>query len=319
MSKHIFFCPCYFKHKININEIFIGKRIPTKILEHKGYILFPIAKRDGDFGMTLINPKLDWLYAEYECGDYSKTVSPSGKTIRCPQIAAVFIILEIEDKIENKYEYSRHIIAEIERVISKFIKCVSIIHPSSIKWSYAKEEGYIEPIDSYSLVDTGTNEDYGITAHINIEFRGTAHELTIEEFVQIYRNINKDISLQHTLLADVKRCLARCEYREVVLNCATIIEITLKEQIEAYLDKQGTADDIKKYVLKSADGFSKILEIMKKFGISTDNCGTIKQGTADIRNRVIHGRHFPTKEEADQAIKDAKLIMKQYNVPLFID
>lgn len=120
-------------------------------------------------------------------------------------------------------------------------------------------------------------------------------------------------------MADVKRCLARCEYREVVLNCATIIEITLKEQIEAYLDKQGTADDIKKYVLKSADGFSKILEIMKKFGIPTDNCGTIKQGTADIRNKVIHGRHFPTKEEADQAIKDAKLIMKQYNVPLFID
>ena len=50
--------------------------------------------------MKLINPKLDWLYAEYECGDYSKTVSPSGKTIRHPQIAAVFIILEIISKMK---------------------------------------------------------------------------------------------------------------------------------------------------------------------------------------------------------------------------
>ena len=319
MSKHIFFCPCYFKHKININEIFIGKRIPTKILEHKGYILFPIAKRDSDFGMKLINPKLDWLYAEYECGDYSKTVSPSGKTIRHPQIAAVFIILEIEDKIENKYEYSRHIIAEIERVISKFIKCISLIHPSSIKWSYAKEEGYIEPIDSYSLVDTGTNEDYGIAAHINVEFRGVLHELTIAEFFQICRNINKDISLQHTLLADVKRCLARCEYREVILNCATIIEKTLKEQIAKYLDSVNTAEIDKNQILDSADGFKKIYTVMKKFGLVIDNCNANEERTIKVRNRIIHGGYYPSQDQVMQAIEDARLIMKQYNVPLFID
>ena len=319
MSKYIFHCPCDLKHKISIDEHFIGKKMPIKISEYNGYVSFPIKSEGEKGGFRLISQKIDGLFGEYDCGNYSVTRYPDGKIICHPQISRVCICLTIDSDIQEDNKAHRQILEEVEKTSSKFIKCISLIHPSSIKWSYAKEEGYIEPIDSYSLVDTGTNEDYGIAAHINVEFRGVLHELTIAEFFQICRNINKDISLQHTLLADVKRYLARCEYREVVLNCATIIEITLKEQIEAYLDKQGTADDIKKYVLKSADGFSKILEIMKKFGIPTDNCGTIKQGTADIRNRVIHGRHFPTKEEADQAIKDAKLIMKQYNVPLFID
>ena len=319
MSKYIFHCPCDLKHKINVGEYFIGKRIPINIFGYNGYVLFPVISEEKEEGFRLKNQKIDGMFGEYDCGNYSVTTYPNGKIVNHPQLSRVCICLDVDSDIQKDYKVFRHMLDEIEKTSSKFIKCISIIHPSSIKWSYAKEEGYIEPIDSYSFVDTETNEDHGIAAHINVEFRGTGHELTIAEFFQICRNINKEISLQHTLLADVKRCLARCEYREVVLNCATIIEITLKEQIEAYLEKQGTADDIKKYVLKSADGFSKILEIMKKFGIPTDNCSTIKQGTADIRNRVIHGRHFPTKGEADQAIEDAKLIMKQYNVPLFID
>ena len=61
------------------------------------------------------------------------------------------------------------------------------------------------------------------------------------------------------------------------------------------------------------------LKAMKKFGLSVDNCNDIKDRTIFIRNRVIHGGYFPTKEEVERAIEDAKLIMKQYNVPLFID
>lgn len=319
MSKYIFHCPCDLKHKISIDEHFIGKKMPIKISEYNGYVLFPIKSEGEKGGFRLISQKIDGLFGEYDCGNYSVTTYPDGKIICHPQISSVCICLTIDSDIQEDNKAHRQILEEVEKTSSKFIKCISLIHPSSIKWSYAKEEGYIEPIDSYSLVDTGTNEDYGIAAHINVEFSRVLHELTIAEFFQICRNINKDISLQHTLLADVKRCLARCEYREVVLNCATIIEKTLKEQIGAYLDKENTTSIIKEHILKSADGFNKILEVMKKFGIPSDNCGAIKKGTIDIRNRVIHGGLFPTKEEVEQAIEDAKLIIKQYNVPLFID
>ena len=58
---------------------------------------------------------------------------------------------------------------------------------------------------------------------------------------------------------------------------------------------------------------------MNKFGIPSYFCAQIKNSTIDIRNKVIHGGYFPSKEEVDQAIKDAILIVNQYNVPIFID
>ena len=42
MSKYVFTCPCDLKHGLYIDESFLGKRIPVKILEHPGFVLFPI-------------------------------------------------------------------------------------------------------------------------------------------------------------------------------------------------------------------------------------------------------------------------------------
>jgi glycerol-3-phosphate responsive antiterminator len=45
----------------------------------------------------------------------------------------------------------------------------------------------------------------------------------------------------------------------------------------------------------------------------------ISTGTIDIRNKVIHGGYFPTREEVVQAIKDAKLVIREHNVQIFSD
>ena len=97
------------------------------------------------------------------------------------------------------------------------------------------------------------------------------------------------------------------------------IEKTLKEQIVDYLDKEQTAMRIKDHILRLADGFTKISDMMKKFGMLTDNHQKIKKGTIEVRNRIIHGGYFPTILEVEQAIDDAKFIIQQYNVKLFID
>lgn len=320
MSKYILHFPCDLKHEININAVFIGKKYPINILGYTGSVLFPIIdSQNEEHDFKLISPKLQGARGEFICGKYSKSVFSNGTTQYHPQIARVYIVLNIDCDIQEDYKTLRQIIEEAERVTSKFIKCIGIIHPSAIHWSYSKEEGYIESTKIYSFIDTSTNKDYGIAVSGTAYLAMPEQEVTTKEFFYIYRNFTKNISLQYELLADVERCLVREELREVVLNCATIIEITLKEQIEIYLNKLGTAENVKKDILKSADGFNKILKAMKKFGIPTNNCDAIKKGTVDVRNRVIHGRHFPTKEEVERAIEDAKLIMKQYNVPLFID
>lgn len=170
------------------------------------------------------------------------------------------------------------------------------------------------------MINTVTNKDEGIAASINFLITDPSEEVSIEEFFKIYRNINRLISLQHSLLADTERCLARGEYREVVLNCATIIEKTLKEEIISYLDKEQTGENIKKQILKHANGYNKTRKLLEDFKITIDiDYNIISTGTIDIRNKVIHGGYFPTREEVVQAIKDAKLVIREHNVQIFSD
>lgn len=317
MKEYNFICMCTFKHSVFVNESLLGKRIPIKIQnKYDGDILLPILK-PGDNMFELVAPYIDRMICQEVCGKVSKSMVQDKTTLH-PTIHGVFLGINLTEEVGESHQDITQIIKEIELYASKFLKCVSLIHPSAIKWSYAREEGYVEPVNFYHTKQQ-INQKWTGHVNVNVDFSDDANELSHKEFLVIYKGLNKGITLQYELLSDIYRCFERNEYREVVLNCATIIEITLKEQIEIYLDKLGTAADIKKYILKSIDGFSKIFEAMKKFGISTDNCGAIKRGAVDVRNRVIHGRHIPTTEEVEQAIEDAKLIMKQYNVQLFIN
>ena len=319
MKECNFICYCDLKHSIFVEEAFLGKKVPIKLLnKYEGAILFPIL-RPGDNTFDLITPRFDQMICQEQCGDVSKDILPSGKQVLHPKFDRVCIIANIIDiETSDKNQTTNFIINEIEKYISKYIKCICLIHPLAIGWSYVREEGYVEPIKSYHAKWLNKG-NWGGFISLSILPRMDDNALSTQEFFQIHRNITRNISLQYELLSDVYRCVERKEYREVILNCATIIEKTLKEQIGAYLDKENTTSVIKEHILKSADGFKKILEVMKKFGIPSDNCGTIKKGTIDIRNRVIHGGHFPIREEVEQAIEDAKLIIKQYNIPLFID
>ena len=320
MCKYVFTCPCNLKHGINIDERFLGKRIPINILEHSGFVLFPIPKCNEEYGFELINPNIDNIIGEYICGDYSQSLRPSTKAILHPRITKVYLTLKIDEDLKDEYKFSQRVTQEIERLANKFIKCISIIHPSAVRWSYSKEAAYIEPIDRFSLINTVTNEDEGLAASLYFRFTNPSEEVSIEEFFKIYRNINRIISFQHSLLADTERCLARGEYREVVLNCATIIEKTLKEEIISYLDKEQTGENIKKQILKHANGYNKTRKLLEDFKITIDiDYNKISTGTIDIRNKVIHGGYFPTREEVVQAIKDAKLVIREHNVQIFSD
>lgn len=319
MSKYLLCIPCNLKHELKVSEVFIGKRFPLSVLGFKGFVAFPLIDNDDKYGFKLLSPQIQGLHKRDTCGNYSQTLLPNGTVQYHPRIARVYFVLNIERNIQEDNEIIRQIIEMLETITSKCIKCISLIHPSAVHWSYTKEEGYIDSIKTYVLLDTTTKIDHGIAGSISINFTVPKEEVTLKEFLYVYRNITKNISLQYELISDVYRCVKRNEYREVILNCATIIEKTFKEQIKAYLNKENTSDIIKEHILKTADGFGKILKVMNKFGIPSYFCAQIKKSTIDIRNKVIHGGYFPSKEEVDQAIKDAILIVNQYNVPIFID
>ncbi len=310
-----FICKCRLKHSVCVDEKFLGKRIPIRLLEiYDGVVYFPILKQKED-PCELIAPYFSDEVYQDDCGDVSIT-KYSNKQELHPIIKSVYFSIKINGNIQN--EVITKILSEIERLVSKFIKCISLVHLSAIQWSYTKEEAYVDTIKFYQKKDINTQKWVG-HANVVIAFRSKSKELSSDEFWKIYRGIGRNLTLQYELLSDVNRCLARKEFREVVLNCAIIIEKTLKEQIVDYLDKEQTAMRIKDHILRLADGFTKISDTMKKFGMLTDNHQKIKKGTIEVRNRIIHGGYFPTILEVEQAIDDAKFIIQQYNVKLFID
>ena len=317
MAGYNFYCRCPLKHQISMDKCFIGKRIPILLLgKYNGVILFPESGK-GDKDDFLFEPSIKGVNSSQECGICSHTWSTEAGKVLFPHFSSICFLFYIKDIDANKI--ALQVIEELERLTSKFVKCISLIRPNAIRWSLAREEEYVEAISIAYRHRILNQEEWTQLICLDPYGATTSEFLTIEEFWGIFKNISKEISLQYELLADIFQCQIRYEYREVILNCATIIEVTLKEQIDKYLDKLRTTEDDKKYILKSIDGFNKILKATREYGISDDNCDTIKQGTIKIRNKVIHGRYFPTKEEVEQAIEDAKQILRQYKVPLLIE
>ncbi len=315
MRKCNFICKCNFKHDVYINEIFIGKRIPIKLLgKYKGEILFPILGQTAD-RVKLLSPQIDKLIPQTECGMVTKFIY-AGREIWHLQINALYFCVNLSEDIKDTGRIDC-ITNEIERYVNNYIKCISLIHPSAICWSYINEENNIETIQSYFKKES-LERDWCGCVSIDVKANSPTVELSNKEFWYIYKNITQDLTIQYELMSNVNRCYVRNEYREVILNCATIIEITLKKQISEYLDKICTVENVKKYILYSANAYDKIVNVMKNISIQVDCCKRVKESTIDIRNMVIHAGYFPKKIEAEKAIEDAKLIMKQYNVPLFV-
>ena len=322
MEKHLFYCPCNLKHQISIDACLVGRKFPIRILgKYDGFVLFPIFVKDEEDGFKLTNPRIDGVTGDYECtvydcGSYFKSHNRERKEFLHPRINYLFFTLEVGTSIDDDYSIRNSILEEIQQFVSKFIKCISLIHEESITWSFTKDI-YVDPIN-FSLIRNSVSGKACPLIEI-APFSFKSHELSVKEFFYIYKNITKELSLQHELLADVERAFVRCEHREVILNCATIIEKTLRDQVIEYLEQKQTDDKIIFHIRKTLDGFSKIKKAMRNLSLPLNGINEIESGTINLRNRIIHGGYIPNKEEAEKAIVDAKDIIKQYNVSLFIE
>ncbi len=119
------------------------------------------------------------------------------------------------------------------------------------------------------------------------------------------------------MLDNARINLSRHDTRSSVLHCATAIEVALKKIIIAYLDTKVTDSLLKDYVLKQADGYSKLVELCKKCSISLAGLPNVKETVVDIRNRVIHGGYVPTREGANTAYENTRQALAVLKTPMF--
>lgn len=119
------------------------------------------------------------------------------------------------------------------------------------------------------------------------------------------------------MLGNARMNLSRHDFRAAVLNCATSVEVMLKKMVADYFTSTYTTGELQEYVMKQADGYSKLLELCKKLKISLSGMTYVQESIMKVRHRVIHGGYVPTCEEADKAYKTTRQVLSARSVPMF--
>lgn len=153
----------------------------------------------------------------------------------------------------------------------------------------------------------------GITTLID-ERKG---RLSFRELKLAIKNAYKTVSLPYEMLDNARVNFGNNDSRATVLNCATAIEITLKQKISKYLADNKVPGPLKEHVLKQADGYSKLLELIKKLSIPLGALTNVQEKVTKVRNLVIHGGYTPTLEEAYQAYNCTRQALYNLKVNMF--
>ena len=111
--------------------------------------------------------------------------------------------------------------------------------------------------------------------------------------------------------------MSRNDRRAAVLNCATSLEVMLKKKLVEYFESNPINQDLQEYLLKQADGFSKLLELSKKLKIPLEGMPNVQETVMRIRHRVIHGGCVPTYTEAHTAFDDTRRALRALTVQMF--
>ena len=93
--------------------------------------------------------------------------------------------------------------------------------------------------------------------------------------------------------------------------------MALKRKLSTYLDENNIPQSLEDYVLKQADGFTKLIELCKKLGINLIGLPNVQESVINIRNRVIHGGYIPSNIESQVAYSTTREALRVLNVPMF--
>lgn len=205
--------------------------------------------------------------------------------------------------------------SEIKAQGDKLIHALQIINPDAIYTDSYKHSTDLCEVSSEVMLKSDEKRKIviGVKLPIN-KFQGY---LSFTDLKHAIRYFNKQVSVPYEMLDNARRNLSRKDFRSTVLHCATAIEFRLKKLLVAFLDVKITDKTIKEYVLKQADGYSKLVELCKKCSIPLDGVPNVKETIFDVRNRVIHGGYLPTYHEANVAYENTRQTLSILKTQMF--
>lgn len=204
---------------------------------------------------------------------------------------------------------------EIEAIGNKLVHAIQAINPSSIRIPRDDRKNEICEVKTSIDINCDGKPQVGIILKSVIDDR--KEYLSFSDIKEGIKNIHKAISAPYEMLDNARRNLDYHDTRASVLNCATAIEITLKRMVSGFLDSAETKEPIKNYVMKQADGFSKLVGLCKRFLLPIEAMPNVQESVFTIRDKVIHGGHVPSYKEAQKAYDNCRETLKALKVSLF--
>ena len=205
--------------------------------------------------------------------------------------------------------------SEIQKKGNCLIHALHIINPDAICKDSDKQSTDLCEISSEVMLKSGERPQSVI--HISFSMDDKKGQVSFVDIKHAIRNYNKPVSVPYEMVDNARMNLSRQDTRSAVLHCATAIEFVLKKLVIAYLDAKVSDNSLKDFVLRQADGYSRLVELCKRCSISLAGLPNVKETVVDIRNRVIHGGYVPLRQEANKAYEDTRQALAVLKTPMF--
>lgn len=306
---------------VNLSDMFaiegrlLGKRIRIHLSdEYVLTIVIPALVRKGDI-LDLCIPGAFYKYRTNQ--------EEWGRLNRHPIIDKVFDEIDRVDawisavivECRGEKKDAAPSVSDIESMGNNLVHALQIVNPDAVRMcSDNHSRDLCEVSTEVSLGDDGRFQP---AFYFTSSFDDRKGQVSFADFKLAIRNVNKTVSMPYEMLDNARVNLSRHDTRSAVLHCATAIEIALKKLTVSYLDVTVTDNSLKEYILKQADGYSKLVDLCKRCSVSLERLPNVKEAVMDVRNRVIHGGYVPTREEANKAYENTRQALAVLKTPMF--
>lgn len=289
-----------------INPLLIGKTISFSFEDTsispkrmKCELLFPCRSTSDKF--FLVQPQKDigmdldaWGRIEY-----------SG-TNEIPHVEAVVIEITGDNQSINTGKVKK----EVSLYTDKILKIIRCLYPYSLKRNKTKN------LVNNLYLQTISNGKPCIETELNFCFESDAPQkwVEIEGIVTAIKNSKRKLSLVRSLFDNALDYESENDYRACVLNCATLIEILMKQSLEKGIRENVCNQKLANKLIEKADGYDKIRSNLELLSL---NPRIEANPVFKIRNAIIHKGYMPKAEKVKEILNIAKEMISFYHVAFF--
>jgi hypothetical protein len=178
-------------------------------------------------------------------------------------------------------------------------------------------EGYIIPPNGPAESVKDRDLDMGV---ISIEIGNDG--VTKNQLTKVVEHASADIAPppSHLLLVSALKHFNKKNYRETILNCATVLELLLAKILDDYLYEKKYEKKMCKYIQRQHNSLGKYVETLKNLEVVNPGkkLDDIKSIISAPRNKAIHAGMEVTQIMAKQALDYTKELLYKYD-PLDAD